>query len=254
MLCVKLELERLRQLVPEGAKLRVIRKNNHYQYFMKNQGFGPNGKYIKKENMELAVMLAQLEYDEKLITALKEVILLLEKCKGAQFHNPFEYALNQMVQGKRELIKMPYVSDEQFVRDWLNQNYVGIPFKEGTSEFYTRKGLRVRSKSEVIIADILDEMFIPFLYEKPLQLKGELFHPDFTLLNIKKRKEIFWEHFGMMDDKEYRDIAFEKIREYEANGFYQFDTVIWTFETGKKPINTRDIRNMIVKLKDSLGY
>ena len=127
-------------------------------------------------------------------------------------------------------------------------------FKEGIPEYYTRKGLRVRSKSEVIIADILDELYVPFLYEKPLKLKTGIVHPDFTLLNIKERREVYWEHFGMMDDIEYRNNAMMKIRNYEASGLYQYDSVIWTFETGSYPLNTKDIRRLIIELKKRLGY
>jgi hypothetical protein len=56
----------------------------------------------------------------------------------------------------------------------------------------------------------------------------------------------------MMDDKEYRDDAFMKIRKYEENGLFQYDSVIWTFETGKIPLNTRDIRKMIRVLRARL--
>lgn len=58
----------------------------------------------------------------------------------------------------------------------------------------------------------------------------------------------------MMDDREYRDDALMKIREYEASGFYQYDSVIWTFESSRNPVNTRDIRNMIKSLRRILGY
>ncbi len=114
--------------------------------------------------------------------------------------------------------------------------------------------MRVRSKSEVIIADILDETGIPFLYEKPLKIKSGVTHPDFTMLDISKRREIYWEHFGMMDDIDYRNNAFLKIKNYEASGLYQHDSMIWTFETSKYPINTKEIRRMIVGLKRTLGY
>ena len=129
-----------------------------------------------------------------------------------------------------------------------------MPFKENSPEYYTKRGLRVRSKSEILIADMLDEMSIPFFYEKPLQLKRRIVHPDFTLLDIKERKEVYWEHFGMMDDRDYRDEALLKIREYESNDLYQYDSVIWTFESGKCPMNTRDIRNMVRALSEVLGY
>ena len=39
------------------------------------------------------------------------------------------------------------------------------------TEFYTRKGERVRSKSELIIAEELQRYQVPYLYEKPLELK-----------------------------------------------------------------------------------
>ena len=58
----------------------------------------------------------------------------------------------------------------------------------------------------------------------------------------------------MMDDREYRDDALLKIREYEANGLYQYDSVIWTFESGKYPINIKEIRNMVINIGELLGY
>ena len=175
-------------------------------------------------------------------------------CKECGMNSFFETVLEQMSPGKQVLVHPHFTSDKDFINQWSQQKYEGLPFKEGYPEYYTRKGLRVRSKSEVIIADILDELSIPFLYEKPLQLKKKTVHPDFTLLNIKERNEVYWEHFGMMDDRDYRDEALLKIREYEANGLYQHNSVIWTFESGKYPINTRDIRKMIKNLCDALGY
>ena len=129
-----------------------------------------------------------------------------------------------------------------------------MEFRDIEKEYYTKSGLRVRSKSELIITEMLDEEGIPYCYEKPLKLGGKTVHPDFTLLNITERKEVYWEHFGMMDDLEYRNNAFLKMREYENNGMYQFDSVVWTFETYKYPINTKTVRSMVKVLREKLGY
>ena len=212
-----------------------------------------NGVYLKKENMDLAIKLAQIEYDEKLIVILKNAIKSMAKFEAEWLDDPFEAATNKMIDGKKVLVNCHFVSDELYVSNWKSQKYERLSFKEDYPEYYTRQGLRVRSKSEVIIADILDEMGIPFLYEKPLNLKGVTVHPDFTLLNMKERKEVYWEHFGMMDDMDYRNNAFNKIRNYESNGFYQHDSLICTFETGKNPMNTRDVRNMVRALRKLLG-
>lgn len=159
-----------------------------------------------------------------------------------------------MSTGKKELIRTHYTSDEIYLNNWKNQEYEVLAFKDNYPEYYTRKGIRVRSKSEVIIADTLDEMEIPFLYEKPLKLNSGIVHPDFTLLNIRERRELYWEHLGMMDDIDYRNNALIKIRNYESSGIYQHDCLILTFETSKYPLNTKEIRRMIIKMKNSLGY
>ena len=66
------------------------------------------------------------------------------------------------------------------------------------------------SKSEIILADLLNRNGIPYRYEYPVHLKGwGKVYPDFTLLDVRKRREIYWEHFGMMDDSEYAEKAIQ---------------------------------------------
>ena len=61
----------------------------------------------------------------------------------------------------------------------------------------------VRSKSEVIIANMLVSEEVPFSYEKPLYAPdGTMFLPDFT---VKFRGELYyWEHVGRLDHPDYR--------------------------------------------------
>ncbi|MBR3308106.1 MAG: hypothetical protein IKI75_12750 [Lachnospiraceae bacterium] len=246
------EIGHLRAKTPEGVRLRAVRHGDRFQYFMRHRGERNNGEYIKQKDVKLAAMLAQLEYDEKLISIIEQAVESLEMCKESLPDTVFNEVLRQIAPGKKELIQPCYVSDEIYIKSWKEQEYEGVAFREEAAKYYTRRSLRVRSKSEVMIADILDEAGIPFLYEKPLKLKHTTVHPDFTLLNVRERKEIYWEHFGMMDDREYRDNAYIKIREYEESGFYQFDSVIRTFETSRYPLNTRDIRKMVKLLKEKI--
>ncbi|MBO4389805.1 MAG: hypothetical protein J5825_02980 [Lachnospiraceae bacterium] len=254
LMSTEAELERLKKQVPDDARLRAAKHGEVYQYFLRERGSNKNGKYIHRRNESMAVVLAQIEYDEELIKVLKEALESLEKCSVTGVEDPFQAALERISPGKRLLVNLPHIPDEIFLKEWKAQIFEGLKFGENVPQFYTRNGLRVRSKSEVIIADILDEMSVPFLYEKPLLLSTGLVHPDFTLLNLNERKEIYWEHFGIMDDMDYRNMAFNKIRNYEANGIYQYSSFVFTFETGKHPLNTRDIRRMVVKLKERLGY
>ncbi|MBQ9321830.1 MAG: hypothetical protein IJ239_05705, partial [Eubacterium sp.] len=71
-----------------------------------------------------------------------------------------------------------------YIRNWLDIQYPKKGFSEEGPEFYTSKGERVRSKSEVIIADTLARMGVPYRYEFPIRFSGTgTFHPDFTVLN-----------------------------------------------------------------------
>lgn len=86
--------------------------------------------------------------------------------------------------------------------------------------FLQKRGERVRSKTEKIIADKLYSMGIPYRYEYPVKIKGYgMIYPDFMLLNISTRENICFEHFGMMDNAEYCEKAIKKIEGYIKSGY-----------------------------------
>jgi len=82
----------------------------------------------------------------------------------------------------------------------------------------TLTGHMVRSKSEVIIANLLHDKDIPFEYEVPLRaLDGTFYLPDFTL---KLRGETwYWEHWGMLFNQSYRAHRDKKLDWYRQHGF-----------------------------------
>ena len=74
----------------------------------------------------------------------------------------------------------------------------------------------VRSKSEVIVANILDKMKIEYFYEEPLNAGGKIYIPDFTLRY--QGKVAYLEHLGMLSDKLYKRRWDEKRANYERVG------------------------------------
>jgi exodeoxyribonuclease V alpha subunit len=68
----------------------------------------------------------------------------------------------------------------------------------------TLADIMVRSKSEVIIANMLAEREIPFQYEMPLYAPdGTFYLPDFTI--TWAGEAWYWEHLGRLDNEEYRN-------------------------------------------------
>ena len=94
----------------------------------------------------------------------------------------------------------------------------------------TRKGIMVRSKSEVIVADILTSLGISYEYEQKLSSKddpNDFKLPDFTV--SYEGDTFYWEHLGMLSVPSYREAWDRKRQWYEDNGF--LDLVI-TSEDG----------------------
>ena len=147
---------------------------------------------------------------------------------------------------RQVLIKPVTVPDRQFIEEWKQESYQPKGFQEGSPEYYTGSGIRVRSKSEILIADTLDRYNVPFRYEYPLSIKGfGTIHPDFTVLNVRERKEYLWEHLGMMDDPDYSEKALCRIEQYESDGYFPGEQLIITHETATHPLNTKLINKLI---------
>ena len=93
---------------------------------------------------------------------------------------------------------------------------------------------------------MLEYYEIPYKYECPLYLEGAgIVRPDFTCLNVVRRREMVWEHLGMMDNIAYANKNTQKISHYEENGFVVGENMILTFETSGVPISTHIIRMKI---------
>jgi len=82
----------------------------------------------------------------------------------------------------------------------------------------TSKGLAVRSKSELIIADAMSQAGIAFEYEKPLTFGNSTRYPDFTVDDEISGRTIFWEHLGLLEREDYRKSWEKKLAWYREHG------------------------------------
>ncbi len=246
LITIKSRIDKNISKAPDGT-LHVIPHNGKYQYYHRTAGNDKSGKYISKSNMALAGKLAQKEYDIKTVESIDNELELLEKLSYLYKENPFENVPNKLKRGIASLISRHVKPDEELIGEWLAQEYVRPEYYSESMRYDNGNGINMRSKSEILISKILEELNIPYLYEKPLRLGGaNMVLPDFTLYDVRTRKEVYLEHLGMMDNTEYFYKAFNKIREYENAGLYLGDRLLITYETLEKPLDTKQVR---LKLK-----
>lgn len=112
----------------------------------------------------------------------------------------------------------------------------------------TEKGELVRSKSEVIVANLLHTSGIAYEYEKPLILNnGNVRIPDFTIDDAESGTLFYWEHCGMMSNEEYKKRWEDKKREFELNGIIEGVNLIVSYDESDGSINSQAIKALITK-------
>ena len=239
-------VKRLKKLNYKGEpKFHVRIDTKKDQIFVVNSENRKQGKYISPDNVRKAEQIATYDYLNAFIKRIDKEITLINTTIHKLGASPEDY-YTSLTNARQNLIKPIIPTDAQFVEAWLSQPYEPKPFDENDdTDFRTVKDERVRSKSEILIANALERKQVPYKYECPI-LFNELgiIHPDFTALNVKRRKQIYWEHLGKMDDPDYaRNNAF-RINVYQKHGIYLGDNLIVTMETSTLPLD--------VKLVDSL--
>lgn len=241
-------------LAPEG-NLRIDLHGKYPQFYHVTTAKDKKRTFIDKSQTDLIQKLAQKGYEHKL-----EKIISKHICQIKDFlsrYNPSELvnAYNNLHPERQKLVKPFFVSDEEYAAQWSTVPYAGKPFSEDAPEHYASNGLRVRSKSEAIIADVLLKLQIPFRYEAAVKIKVKkaglsqsiTFHPDFTCLNARTRQEFIWEHFGLMNDEEYLENAIEKERIYATAGYIPGINFISTMESKTKPLNSKYVEQIAKK-------
>lgn len=245
LLYLKEQLEKSLQNAPEGF-LRIGRRGTRTQYYHRTNPKDSTGKYIRTTDTPLAHALAQKDYDTKVLRATEQELTAISKYFDFYPKNIAEDIYETLNLSRQQLITPIQESDDQYIKNWLAEEYPKKGFDEHLPELYTSKGERVRSKSEIIIADSLARESVPYRYESPIQLAGYgRIYPDFTILNVRLRKTLYWEHLGMMDDPAYAEKAIQKLATYEQNGIFPGENLILTFETKQNPINQKLVALMI---------
>lgn len=228
---------------PKGDLL-ISQCREKNQYYLRTNPKEKKGIYLKKKEINTVRKLAQKKYDERILVEAQNEFDALQRLLVDLGDNPYAN-IYKGFKFEEGLIDTLDSTDEEFLNKWKDVEFSKLGFSENAPEYYSKKGERMRSKSETIIANKLDEYGIPYIYEYPIKVDGNMFCPDFRILNVRTRKTIYWEHFGRMDDREYISDAIKKINVYSKNGMIMGRDFIASFESLSVPIDYRVIEKMI---------
>lgn len=226
-------------------KIRVIKKNKNTQFYIIKKKNDTNGKYVLKSDAAEIKKILQCQYNSRLLKCAKGEISLLEKFyKRQKRGNTSSICRNYSLQ-RQELINTVTFGNTIYAKKWNSVPYKKKEFTDDEPVLVSSNGIRVRSKSEIIIADTLDRLKIPFRYEYPVKIAGKILHPDFYCLNLRTRQEFYWEHFGLMDNPEYVENTVGKLQLFQSAGFFPGKNLIISMEKQNRPLNSLMVEKLI---------
>lgn len=245
VLCNLLLQAKENNLLEIKGHLRIDKCKNIPQYYYIEKKGDTNGKYIPKSKLDFVKKLAQADYERKVPAAIKKEMVIInsfikhyKECNASNLYKKLSDYRKCLVQA----ITLP---DEKYIETWKNTKIVNKNFFAEGNIYETLQLEKVRSKSEVIIANTLYKLNVPYVYETQLRLGAKAIYPDFTCLNVRTRKEYIWEHFGLMDNVDYVAKNVNKLTNYETHGYIPGKNLIITMENSENVMTPQRAEKII---------
>ena len=243
---------------PKGCLKYQIKAGKAY-YYQKYKNEEENSyvvHYIERKDEKLAMKLAQKGYFIMIKPLLEKEIKALEQFLESYNTRDVEEVYDGLAEERKKLVTPVRMSKKELINKWESEKFELYKGYEENLKYETEGGEIVRSKSEVIIANLLysKRNVLRYKYESPLDVRknGRLFtiHPDFTIMNINTGKVVYWEHAGCMDNVEYVNDFICKVNTYISNNIIPGKNLIITYETLDSPLNINTIKILISKVID----
>ena len=231
------------QLETFPSKNLVCTRNGKYNKWYESDG--ENLIYIPKKERNRAELLASKKYLSCLYTDL------LHEKKAIERHLKSVESNSSQVQkliknpAYKDLLSNVHMPSSPSQLEWMKEPYLKNPLHPENLTIETNLGLYVRSKSEALIAMVLSMHKLAFRYECALELGDLIYYPDFTILHPVSGRQIYYEHFGKMDDPYYAQNAFAKLHTYSNYGILPGIQLITTFESKKHPLSITTIEKAL---------
>ena len=145
---------------PEGS-LNVLEKAGKPPQYYWYQG-RKERHYLPRDQKDAAKRLAQKAYDQQVLETiecrLQRALDLLQ-----EYEKPIEKVYEEMPSSRRSLVTPLILSDEEYIRRWYEAHPGGQNSYPFYGEYYSNKGEQMRSKSELILADVFERYHVPYV-------------------------------------------------------------------------------------------
>lgn len=240
------ELKRM----PEGTlTFRNVNGKTQYVHLIGTaRGAGAKAAARKRvgitKNETLVARLARKKYLQMSTALLEEEIKRLRRYIDVRTEPSPENVFGRLPESWHKVppeLLLPYNKERE---KWATAEYRKNGKNPEEKRHTTSRGLKVRSKSELLIAERLYYHNVPFRYEQVVSNHRHLFSPDFTIKT--KKGLIYWEHCGKMGDPDYRAYNKWKLSQYEQMKIVPWENLIITYDINDGEFDMRIIEAEIV--------
>ena len=225
-----------------AGRLSMQKRGKHKYYKRNNNG---HEQYLKhndpmiqklKDKHFTKVVEANVEYDQKAIRSL------IDKYREYDPNLLMKNIDNKYLPPSSKVIEALGFIDEKEFEKFTGQD---SKYKEDLRH-NSLDGVKMRSKSEISIAGIYASKGIPAVYEMPLRFPdGTVMRPDFTVWVRSKRRYMYHEHIGMLNDRIYLENQVWKFKKYIEFGYFPFSNILYTFDDENGNIDNELISHLI---------
>ena len=214
------------------------------------------GSYLGNESNETVLNVKRYRYAKKAVEIIETDIEVLEHLIRS-YVSPDYSIINSRLPATYRTDLTADDSDESFSAalppeaiKWMHalrkEKEQYPPYKPEQLKYEALDGTKMRSLGEVIIANFLLMAGIPFVYEVPMKINGELVLPDFRILSLIDLKTIITiEHQGMIFTEEYPLKYIRSLRLYLQSDLVINQDLFFTFSDKKGRFDIRQLTSII---------
>ena len=234
----KAELRR----APDGHLIRYMnrKKINYAQEIIID---GKRNRTGLTKNRATIRALARKKYLEEALKIIEIDLKCIARVCSTYVEPSHSIILDNLPPTYGELSTTDFLPNLAKANAWAAEKYKQNTKNPQSKVHIADNGMRVRSKSELLIINKLIAYGIPFRYDELICIAGHWFSPDFSIM--KGDKIIYWEHCGLTDNVEYLTRHYNKMIEYAKSGILPWKNLIVTYDEDGGGINSRLIDEII---------